>query len=91
MHRPGDFRGLALRHQGEHDLVVGLERLMKSRSSATREAAASVISMRPWPTWPLPSQAYAAPLPFSAPLKLRFIAGSIFSPRRPGLPLRGSR
>ena len=35
--------------------------------------------MRPAPTFEFPSQAYAAPLLFSAPLKVLFIAGSRFS------------
>src|SRR5712692_8348968 len=42
--------------------------LTKSRSIATREGAASVISMRPSPTSRLPCHAYTAPLPFTAPL-----------------------
>src|SRR2546427_8405642 len=39
----------------------------------------SAISMRPWPTALLPSQAYTAPLPLVTALKVLFIAGSFFS------------
>src|SRR3989442_9047868 len=35
--------------------------------------------MRPLPTLWFPSHSYTAPLPFAAPLKFLFIAGSIFS------------
>src|SRR5713101_3615801 len=39
----------------------------------------SAISMRPWPTFLLPSHVYTAPLPLVAAPKVLFIAGSFFS------------
>src|SRR5512134_2858277 len=54
--------------------------LTKSSLIVTRDdGALSVISMRPLPTALLPSHSYTAPLPLAAPLKLRFIAGSLVS------------
>src|SRR5438309_11569932 len=54
--------------------------LMKSSLIATLEGGDdSAISMRPLPTVLSPSHSYTAPLPFAAPLKFLFIAGSIFS------------
>src|SRR5713101_2590243 len=52
----------------------------KSSLILTLEGATdSAISMRPWPTSLLPSQAYWAPLPAVTTLKVLFIAGSFFS------------
>src|SRR2546422_334185 len=54
--------------------------LTKSSLITTFEGGdVSVISMRPLPTLWFPSHSYTAPLPFAAPLKFLFIAGSIFS------------
>src|SRR6266550_5524897 len=54
--------------------------LRKSSLIVTLEGeAASVISMRPLPTFELPSHSYTAPRPLAAPLWVRFIAGSTFS------------
>src|ERR1700686_1318478 len=54
--------------------------LRKSSLIVTEEGgAASVISMRPFPTLAFPSHSYPAPWPLGAPLCVLFIAGSTFS------------
>src|SRR6266571_1500374 len=61
-------------------MLLVSKRFKKSNLIPTLEGAIdSAISMRPWPTSLLPSQAYTAPLPLVTALKVLFIAGSFFS------------